>query len=221
MQRAYHTRLAVLFLFALSLALMAGVNLALPSPDEHKSALPQEKAAAPSTAPTGGGYAGSEVCITCHEDQNHRFKNTPMGKVMMLNPRTQEEARGCEGCHGPGQAHMEAGGGKDTIPMRFGKDSNNSVAERNAVCMDCHSSGTHMFWRGSPHESRGMACVNCHQVKQGMKISGVSEARYNYPLTENRGLTKPQPELCLQCHQTPKTMFLFNHRRPSTGIRAT
>src|SRR5579864_8756584 len=127
---------------------------------------PQEKAKAP--APTGpdGDYVGSETCITCHDDQNRRFKNTVMGKAMLGNPHTPEEARGCEACHGPGRAHVEAGGGKETIPIRFGKDSKNSVAEQNAVCMDCHARGTHMFWKGSPHESRGIACVDCHQVKQ-------------------------------------------------------
>src|SRR5215475_12003046 len=132
-----------------------------------------------------GDYVGSDTCITCHEDQNRRFNRTAMGKAM-AHPHTPDEARGCESCHGPGRVHVEAGGGKDTIPIRFGKDSSNTVAEKNAVCMDCHSRGTHMFWRGSPHESRGMACVDCHQVKAGVHVTGTSEARYDSPLTDNR-----------------------------------
>jgi hypothetical protein len=28
-----------------------------------------------------------------------------------------------------------------------------------------------MFWRGSPHESRAMACVDCHQAHQVVKPS--------------------------------------------------
>src|SRR5580704_2957701 len=104
------------------------------APDDSKSAGPQASSAqeaAKATAPKGpdGDYVGSEVCITCHDDQNRRFKNTVMGKVMLGNPHTPEEARGC----------------KETIPIRFVKDSKNSVAEQNAVCMDCHSRGTHMF----------------------------------------------------------------------------
>jgi DmsE family decaheme c-type cytochrome len=137
-----------------------------------------------------------------------------MGKIMLLNPHTPEEARGCESCHGPGRAHVEAGGGKDTIPIRFGKDSPNSVAEQNAVCMDCHSRGTHIFWKGSPHETRGIACVDCHQVKQGVHISVSSDARYSQPLTDNQGVKLQQPELCLQCHQMRRAQLQRSSHMP-------
>jgi len=214
MHGASQNGLVTLLLFVLSLGLTAGVKAGLPSHANGESPVAQEQAAPARAKSADGGYVGSQVCITCHEDQNRRFKNTVMGKVMMLNPHSPEEARGCEACHGPGQAHVEAGGGKDNIPIRFGKDSNNSVAEQNAICMDCHSRGTHMFWKGSPHESRGIACVECHQVKQGMKVTGVSEARYNSPLTENRGLVKAQPELCLQCHQLRRAQLQRSSHMP-------
>ena len=84
---------------------------------------------------------------------------------------------------------VEAGGGKETIPIRFGKDSKNSVAEQNAVCMDCHARGTHMFWKGSPHESRGVACVDCHQVKQEVKVALSSESRYSAPLSNKPSIS--------------------------------
>jgi DmsE family decaheme c-type cytochrome len=177
-------------------------------------ATPQEKAKAAAPSGADGDYVGSETCVTCHQDQEHRFKNTIMGKVMLGNPRTPLEARGCEACHGPGKAHVEAGGGKDSIPIRFGKDSKNSVAEQNATCLDCHSRGNHLFWKGSPHESRGMACVNCHQVKQEVRVSVSSDARYNAPLTENRGLKKSQPEVCLQCHQMRRAQLQRSSHMP-------
>ena len=155
------------------------------------------KGQAETHSPSAGGdgdYVGSDTCITCHQDQDRRFKNTIMGKIMQ-HPRTPMEARGCESCHGPGRAHVEAGGGKETIAIRFGKDSPNSVAEQNAACEECHSRGSHLFWKGSPHESRGMACVDCHQVKQELQVSLTSDARFNAPLTENKGVKKQQPEL--------------------------
>jgi DmsE family decaheme c-type cytochrome len=168
------------------------------APQAQSTAAPQK--ATPGVPAAGDGdYVGSETCATCHQDQDRRFKNTVMGK-MMQHPRTPLEARGCESCHGPGRAHVEAGGGKETIAIRFGKDSPNSVAEQNAVCEECHSRGTHIFWKGSPHESRGMACVDCHQVKQALQLPLTSDARFNAPLTENKGVKMQQPELCLQCH---------------------
>ena len=185
-----------------------------PGAQEKRKPASQENAKAAASSGTDGDYVGSETCVTCHQDQERRFKNTVMGKVMMTHPRTPLEGRGCESCHGPGRAHVEAGGGKDTIPIRFGKDSNNSVAEQNAKCEECHSRGDHLFWKGSPHESRGIACVTCHQVKQELYVAASSEARFNAPLSENKGMKKSQPELCLQCHQMRRAQLQRSSHMP-------
>src|SRR6185369_14440646 len=81
-----------------------------------KPALPQES----------GDYVGTEVCIACHADQGKHFQNTAMGKAF-ARPKSEKEKLGCEACHGPGRSHAEAGGGKETIAIRFTKDSKNSV----------------------------------------------------------------------------------------------
>lgn len=161
----------------------------------------------------GGDYAGTETCLGCHEDQQNRFKNTVMGKIM-ARPRTALESQGCESCHGPGKAHAEAGGDKDLIPIRFGKDSKNSVEEKNSACLACHTQGNRLFWEGSPHESRAIACVDCHQVKQQVHALLSSEGRYAAPLTENKGTKKAQPELCLQCHQMRRAQLQRSSHMP-------
>lgn len=201
--------LVLLFLIVISIHPAAGQS----TPPDTSNVPAQEKAKL--SPPTGvdGDYVGSETCITCHEDEERRFKNTIMGKIM-AHPRNSLEAKGCESCHGPGRAHVEAGGGKDTIPIRFGKDSPNSVAEQNAVCEECHSRGLHQFWKGSPHESRGLACVDCHQVKQELRVALSWDARYNAPLTENKGVKKSQPELCLQCHQMRRAQLQRSSHMP-------
>ena len=208
--------LIVVVLFVPSVTLRGGDR------DQAKDSTPAAQAKPASTAPGAkappaangdGDYVGTEVCITCHEDQNHRFKNTIMGKVM-ARPRTPLEARGCESCHGPGKAHVEAGGGKDSIPVRFGHDSKNSVEEQNSVCLDCHQRGNRLFWKGSPHESRAMACVDCHQVKQELQPRLSSETRYSAPLSENRGVKKSQPELCLGCHQMRRAQLQRSSHMP-------
>src|SRR4051812_15890164 len=119
---------------------------------------PQKQAAA---ATVNSDYVGADVCIGCHTDQEKRFKNTVMGKAF-AKPHTADERLGCESCHGPGKAHVEAGGDKTAIPVRFGKDSKNSVEELNHACFQCHKQGNRRFWSGSAHESRGMKCIDCH-----------------------------------------------------------
>lgn len=168
-------------------------------------------------AKSDGDYVGMETCVGCHEAQQKSYVNTIMGKSM-AHPKTPWEARGCEACHGPGKAHVEAGGGKDTIPVRFTKDSKNSVEEQNSACLTCHSRGNRIFWRGSPHESRAIACINCHQVHYGSPGRRydrlTSEARYSQPLTEVSGVKKPQPELCLDCHQMRRAQLQRSSHMP-------
>ena len=153
---------------------------------------PEEKAKSATPAKGDGDYVGSDTCIACHEDQNRRFKNTVMGKVF-AHPRTPDEAHGCEACHGPGKGHVDAGGGKGTIPVRFTSDSTNTVAEKNAACLQCHSRGNRLFWKGSPHDSRHMACVDCHIGHAEVRQTLSEENRFNAPLTLNTGVKKPQP----------------------------
>src|SRR5262245_6622460 len=63
------------------------------------------------------GYIGSETCLICHAEQGQHFEKTVMGKAF-ARPKNEKEKLGCEACHGPGRAHAEAGGGKETIPVR-------------------------------------------------------------------------------------------------------
>ncbi len=165
-------------------------------------------------AATGDGdYVGSETCIACHDDQNKRFQRTAMGKAF-ATPRNAAQKLGCEACHGPGRVHVEAGGGKDTIPIRFGKDSKNTADEQNAVCLSCHQRGNRLFWKASAHQSRGMTCVDCHQVMQERKTSLVGEAYFNAPLSEVNAVKKSQPELCLQCHQMRRAQLQRSSHMP-------
>ena len=167
----------------------------------------------PKPAPTNSDYVGNDTCISCHDGQNSRFKNTVMGKAF-AKPHTADEKLGCEACHGPGKAHVEAGGGKDTIPIRYGKDSKTSVEEQNQSCIQCHKRGNRMFWSGSSHESRGMRCVDCHQVKQQLTKSMGRETFLPDRVSDVGGLVKPQAELCLQCHQMRRAQLQRSSHMP-------
>ncbi len=182
--------------------IMAGISIA------------SEKPKATPAAAIDSDYVGADVCAGCHEDQNKRFQNTVMGKAF-TNPHTADEKHGCEACHGPGKAHVEAGGGKDTIPVGFAKDSRNTVAELNQACLECHMRGNRMFWNGSPHESRGMKCVDCHQGHQ--PTGGPSLARQALlaeRLSDIGGLKKSSTELCLTCHPMRRAQLQRSSHMP-------
>src|SRR5689334_6742591 len=63
---------------------------------------PPAKAAPAAPAP---GYVGSDTCLTCHSDMEATLKGTQHAQAH--NPRTPSAQRGCESCHGPGQAHVD------------------------------------------------------------------------------------------------------------------
>ena len=172
------------------------------------------KLMAQAKSPTSeGDYVGSDVCITCHADQGKHFQSTVMGKAF-AHAKNDREKLGCEACHGPGRVHVTSGGGKDTIPIRFTKDSMNTVEERNDACLSCHSRGNRLFWEGSPHESRNLACVDCHVGHEPQSRRQSSDARFNSPLSDLRGTRLPQPELCLQCHQMRRAQLQRSSHMP-------
>jgi hypothetical protein len=55
------------------------------------------------TSPTD--YVGAEVCKTCHEDIYNSWEKSPHWKTT-LDTKAGVSHQGCEGCHGPGSAHV-------------------------------------------------------------------------------------------------------------------
>ena len=80
------------------------------------------------------GYVGADTCLTCHEDKKNLGEH---GRA--ANPRTPMAGQGCETCHGPGQAHVDAGG--DTALIR--NPATLTPSEVSAICTTCHNRGEH------------------------------------------------------------------------------
>ena len=59
-------------------------------------------------------FVGSDACKTCHADVWSKFYKNPHFKSVASGTEKPDHT-GCEGCHGPGGAHVAAGGGKATI----------------------------------------------------------------------------------------------------------
>jgi len=141
---------------------------------------PPAAQAAPASTPEPG-YAGMEACVVCHEDAAKSFQHTPHTTT----------GKGCEGCHGPGQAHIDASGDKTKIVSFKAL----SPAESSATCMGCHNKAAQKHWTGSTHDSRNIACVSCHTAHpKGEVVEAL--------------LVKPQMLLCTGCHLQKKAQLL-------------
>ncbi|MBI3655468.1 MAG: hypothetical protein HY232_03505 [Acidobacteria bacterium] len=81
---------------------------------------------------TSGGPASPETCKDCHVSQYESFVKSSHGAKG--DSRTPAAKNGCETCHGPGDAHVAAGGGKETI-IPMGPKSATPVEKQNATCL--------------------------------------------------------------------------------------
>lgn len=164
-------------------------------------------AASSKSGPVAGGkqsrplveatYVGAKVCLTCHSTQAEAFGKTLMGRI----GKTQKGKFDCENCHGPGSAHVKAGGGRGVggiISFRP-EDQARTAEENNGVCLACHERGDRTNWHGSTHETRGLMCTNCHTVMKEVS-------------RKNQLKTAFEPETCFQCHKDRRAqMFRSSH----------
>jgi DmsE family decaheme c-type cytochrome len=136
------------------------------------------------TAASSEDYSVPESCAACHGDLVEKFSKTSHGNSS--DPRNPAAKKSCETCHGSMLSHVLAGGGKESVDRILGKDSKLSAEERNQSCLQCHKTGKRALWPGSLHESKGLACADCHWVHAGNK----------------KNLAKAtEMDTCLQCHQ--------------------
>ncbi len=151
-----------------------------------------------SSAPVDAKFIGSQACQACHAPLIAEFQKTLMGKI----GASQKGKFECENCHGAGSAHVKAGGGRGVGGiMSFGDDDPRSVDERNGICLGCHQKGERTYWAGSIHETRGLACTNCHSVMKDVS------RKHNLK-------TKVEAETCYQCHKIKRAQMQYSSHMP-------
>jgi DmsE family decaheme c-type cytochrome len=155
--------------------------------------------ALPAKAPVEATYVGMKTCLGCHATQAASFGETLMGRIGKTHPGKFD----CENCHGPGSAHVKAGGGRGVGGIiSFRKDDlSRTPAENNAICLGCHERGDRTYWSGSTHEQRDVACTNCHTVM--VKVS----PKYNLK-------TAFEPDTCFQCHKDRRAQMYRSAHMP-------
>ncbi len=160
------------------------------------AAQPASQPTAAQAAPTGA-YVGSETCKACHEDRFTSYQASPHG--IKADPRRPAARQECESCHGPGKAHVEAGGGKGVGIIGLSAKAPIAAEVKNAQCLQCHAGSTgglrltRALWAGSIHQTRGLTCTNCHSVHESKPV---------------------QPDACVQCHKNIKAQLLRPSHHP-------
>lgn len=162
------------------------------APARKSQAAPAQSAVATEHAPKPEDFAGSEACETCHADQVKGFGSNPHSKLAL-----EHNGKGvsCEGCHGPGKAHVD-GGGDITKIFRFTKATPKQVDAR---CLGCHE-GKHANFERSAHGEANVSCVDCHSI---------------HKFEEPAHLLKVSaPKLCYSCHTDVMPQFSqpFHHK---------
>ena len=142
-------------------------------------------------------YVGAQVCLGCHASQAESFSRTLMGKI----GKTQKGKFDCENCHGPGSAHVKAGGGRGAggiISFRP-DDLSRTAEETNQICLGCHLKGNRTNWFGSTHDERGLMCSNCHTIMKDVSRKFQLKTAF-------------QPDTCFQCHKNKRAeMWRSSH----------
>ena len=163
------------------------------------AALMAARAQSPPALPNG--YVGSAACRVCHPDVMLKFFKNPHYKSIAL-AKEPAERTGCESCHGPGKAHVDARGGKETI-RAFSAMPPKQILD---ACLACHSKDlSRANIRSSPHTEADVVCTSCHSIHKS-------------PVPKFL-LANVQKDVCYQCHGTVRAQFeMPSKHRVNEGV---
>jgi DmsE family decaheme c-type cytochrome len=131
---------------------------------------------------------GNETCLECHEDHGLSKMNI---HSRILDWELSGIQKGCEACHGLGDAHIEEGD-----PSKIFSFANASADESSQACLKCHRALQTTDWNLSDHALNEIDCSSCHTVHDGKEF------------------VKEDPKLCLDCHQDVTAKMNFPSRHP-------
>jgi DmsE family decaheme c-type cytochrome len=168
--------------------------------------------------PDPNEYVGTETCAACHEAQANSVAHTKHGKLEKLES-WKGKVVGCETCHGPGKAHIDADGDKTKI-ISF---KNKNAKEISETCLTCHAGKEeHNNFRRGEHWRNNIGCTNCHtahgpelQNSRAGSTTLISDISKQKPTEASEAMLKSgEPQLCIACHTEVKSQFSkpFRHK---------
>lgn len=140
---------------------------------------------------------GDGKCTSCHDEGN----DYPVLAIGKTKHATVADGRTptCTSCHGGGDSHMDRPAKVLTPERTFGKNSTNSIEDRNQACLACHQGGKRMHWSGSAHANRDTTCTACHQIHTA------------HDKVRDR---TTQSEICFTCHKEQRAQINRPSRHP-------
>ena len=172
--------------------LVAYLRSLTPEEDEEPKPVGKER------PPVPDFMLGSKNCEVCHSVVTEKFKTNPHYGTDATRREASEEIV-CTTCHGDGGRHAAGYGDRESI-LSFTKSSE-SVQEKNAACLQCHEKGIRLYWKGSTHESKDLACVDCHKIME--------------PASPQKLFAKAtELEICFQCHQQRRAQMQRSSHMP-------
>lgn len=147
-------------------------------------------------------YIGSEQCLGCHEGYDEPLMQT-RHRMLFADKKDTGAKSGCEGCHGPGAAHLED---PEAGVMRFATAPGEKVA---AACLKCHAGDAMKNWKMGAHASEGISCVTCHTVHKEVEDKADKSKKSPKNLLKDN-----QPDLCVSCHEAHVADLNMPSRHP-------
>ena len=136
---------------------------------------------------------GAKTCIACHSLENVHASHSLHRAAFRAGAAGSGPDSACESCHGPGSAHAKNPSTPGLI-IAFTRDSKTPIDTQTGVCLGCHAGGARQDWIGSVHQSRGLACTDCHNPMARLSPEGV--------LAKNS-----VNEVCATCHRDVRDKF--------------
>jgi DmsE family decaheme c-type cytochrome len=142
---------------------------------------------------------GDAKCTKCH-DEGDGPKVLHIGKTKhgtVADGRTPT----CTSCHGDSAKHLSGGSSNRPKPdVVFSRKGASSAEAQSASCVACHKSDSkRTHWAGSTHQSRDVACTNCHTL-HSPKDKVLSKAT--------------EFEVCFACHKDTRAQVSRPSRHP-------
>jgi DmsE family decaheme c-type cytochrome len=139
-----------------------------------------------------------DQCAICHEKEVNDFKLTQHARLHIEGEGAKVEGQGCEGCHGAGSLHVDAGGGKGKFIIS-GQDPE--------MCFQCHLDKKAEFSLQFHHPVREgrMSCTACHNPHG----ENIHEPKQLHVARVN--------DDCAQCHREQARPHVFEHEALREG----